>query len=286
MLKIENKFLYLVTFGGLNDTLNQIMFAYEYCLSNKRLLVINTLHSRLERDIQEYFDMENNVIYKNSLQKFIYLSKTLTKFPNFDLDGLSISFDFKQKKILYNNQIFNVDLKTKYCENIIVYGNQGLSGLKTKNFFELFNIKKDIIDTLKKRHESLPKNYISVHIRNTDYKSNVPDFVEKYKSIFKNKNIFLATDNKDSQNYFIRNTQANIFTFTNLPEYDVNVANGIHKCKTINKDQVNKDSIIDLILLSLGNKIYVSCEKSGFSKNAISMQKSMKYKKRILSQLK
>lgn len=279
--------MYLITFGGLNDTINQIMFCYKYCVKNKRILVINTTQSRLETPIQNYFYMNSFFVYQNSLENFLKLSSRLTKFPNKELSNLKISHDTKRKKTLFNDEIHNFDFNKKYKENIIVYANRGISGLNTKVFFELFDMKEEIIQKIKERYKKLPKNYISVHIRNTDYKSNVPLFVETYKYFLKDKNIFLASDNKDSVNFFKKNIKAKIFTFTDLPEFNDITANGIHKFKTDEnkKKEINQDSIADLIILSLGEKIYVSCKNSGFSKNAIEMQKDIIFRKNILKKI-
>lgn len=287
MLKIISNYVYLVTFGGLNDTINQIIFCYKYCVKNKRILVVNTTQSRLEVPIQNYFDMNHVFIYQNPLENFLKLSNKLTKLPNKELSSLKISYDIKRKKTLFNNEIHNFDLNKKYEENIIVYANRSINGLNTKVFFELFDMKKEIIQKIKERYDELPKNYISVHIRNTDYKSNVPLFVETHKCFLKDKNIFLASDNKDSVNFFKNNIKAKIFTFTELPEFNDITANGIHKLKTDEnkKNEINKDSIADLVILSLGEKIYVSCEHSGFSKNAIEMQKDIIFKKNILNKI-
>lgn len=277
--------MYLITFGGLNDTINQIMHAFNYCKKYKRLLVVNSTQSRLEMPIQNYFDMQNNNLYYKSLDEFLLFSEKLTKFPNINLNQLKIFYDIEEKKTLLNNKLYDLNLKKRYEEDIFIYANKRMNGTKTKDFFILFNMKKEIINIIKERYKKLPKDYISVHIRNTDYKSNVPLFVEKNKMFFKDKNIFLATDNKDSKNYFINEVQANIFTFTDLPEYNSDVANGIHKFKTEKKDEINKDSISDLVLLSLGKEIFTSSENSGFSKNAIIMQNNLQCKQKILSQI-
>lgn len=277
--------MYLITFGGLNDTINQIMHAYNYCKKNNRILVINTLKSRLESEIQNYFFMKDPIIYQNSLSDFQSLSKNFDRFPNLDLSSLKLDFESDTKNTTYNDKFYNINLEKKYSERIICYGNKKHTGLKTKDFFLLFEMKQNITCLLNKRYNFLPKNYISVHIRNTDYKSDVPKFVTKYEHIFKHKNIFLACDNKLSRDYFIKHIDANIFTFTELPEYNQQTAHGIHKFKTSKKVKINIESIIDLILLSLGEKIYASCEHSGFSKNAIRMQQDEKFKQIILQRI-
>ena len=287
MLKISSNYMYVITFGGLNDTINQIMLCYKYCVKNKRILVVNTTQSRLEMPIQNYFDMNRVFIYQSPLEEFLKLSSKLTKFPNKELSNLKISYDTKRKKTLFNNEIHNFDLNKKYKENIIVYANQSINGLNTKVFFELFDMKEEIIQKIKERYDKLPEKYISVHIRNTDYKSDVPLFIKTHKYFLKNKNIFLASDNKDSVIFFKNNIEAKIFTFTDLPEFNDNKANGIHKFKTDEnkKNEINKDSIADLVILSLGEKIYVSCKHSGFSKNAIEMQKDIIFRKNILKKI-
>lgn len=283
MLKIE-KYLYLIAFGGLNDTINQIMFGYNHCIQYKRILVVDTKHSRQEKDIQNYFDIKNKIIFQYNKELFIKHSKSLSIYPNCDISLLEFNYSHELGNMLHKGIFFNIDLNRK--EDVLIYGNCRLTGKDTNKFFKIFPMKQNVIYPLKKRFSILPIKYTSVHIRNTDYKSDIPEFINKYKKKLDGKDIFLASDNTESIDEFKKQINGNVYTFSNIPKYINDPKIGIHKYKVDNKEDLNVDSIIDLILLALGEEIFCSCPHSGYSINATTMNADYELKENILNQLK
>lgn len=289
----NKKYLYLITFGGLNDTINQIMFGYKYCLESKRILVVDTKHSRQERDIQDYFDLKNKIIFQGGNSEFAQAAKSMSVYPQYEIDSLKFKCNATENEdynILASD--IKIDLTIERKEEVLIYGNP--KGDNASNeFFKFFPMKENIKQPLQKRYNSLPSGYISVHIRNTDYQSNVSEFIDLHKHIFEGKNIFLASDNTESIAEFKNKINAKIYTFSNIPKY-VNDLDGrfrfhpefaIHKCKVDNKEELNIDSIVDLVLLSLGENVYCSCPHSGYSSNAKIMNADNEFKKNVLSQI-
>jgi len=287
MIMIDNKkYLYLITFGGLNDTINQIMLGYKYCIPAKRNLVIDTTHSRQERDIQNYFYLKNKIIFQNSKSYFAKHAKLMQIYPPCNLDSLKFTYDATAGNMVSNGTSFAIDLKDDRKEDILVFGDCRLNGRETNEFFKLFPMKENVKIPLQKRYNSLPPDYISVHIRNTDYQSDVSTFIEKNKDNFAKKSIFLASDNTKSIAEFKNKIDANIYTFSNIPTYINDPELGIHKYKVDNKEELNIESIVDLVILSLGKEIFRSCPYSGYSNNAIVMNADNEFKNNVLSQLK
>jgi len=287
------KLVYCITFGGLSDNINQILAAYDYCKKYNRKLVINTVHfSRINDRIQNYFEMNDSVFYKVNLDAFFAMTKKMNIFPNIEsIDNLDFLWNPTTKHMVLRDSkkelIFNQE--KNYKEDLLVVANCRVTVKNNTNdvktFFKKYSPNKEILKILKKRYENLPKDYISVHIRNTDYKSDVDNFIKINKENFKNKNIFLASDNTESIAEFKEKTSANVFAFSNIPIFDKNFKGGIHKYNVDNKQELNTDSIIDLILLSLGNYFYFSCPFSGYSLAAKDMNEDKEYKKIILSKI-
>ena len=269
MLKISQKFVYCVAFGGLNDVINQIMYCLNFCKKHTRFLMIDTSRSRLHDDINNYFYLKHQNISCLNISDFFSRVKSLSVSPSVDIQF------FESKEIR---------LKDNSTEDVLIFADYRFTAVETKQFLTLFRLKEELLLTLKERHRSLPEDYISVHIRNTDYSSNVEKFIKDHLNIFKGKNIFLSSDNKESIEQF-KKIDANVFTFANIPEYNETTSGGIHKFFATNRYELNCDAILDLILLSLGQKFYFSCEKSGFSKNAMAMNQDKKFKNMFIELL-
>lgn len=264
MLKIPKRFLYCVAFGGLNDVLNQTMRCHNYCKKHSRKLILNTINSRLRDNLDNYFIIKN---IDSTVLPFIYNNAI----QNMTLEG--------------SNKTFVYDENINYKSTGLVSANCRINGTLSKDFFVNFPLRKEILEILKSRYHYLPKEYIAVHIRNTDYRSNIDQFITTYVNRFQGKNIFLSSDNSESIEEFKHRVDANIITFSNIPKLnDDQKFIGLHKIDSINKYELNRDSILDLLLLSLGTEIYCSCPKSGFSKNAKTMNDPI-FKEFLLKQL-
>ena len=123
----------------------------------------------------------------------------------------------------------------------------------------------------------LPKDYISVHVRNTDYKSDYKSFYQINKKNFENKNIFFATDDFEALEFFqncSKKDNFKLFHFANIPKIK---CHAMHiNNKNLKPKEILHDCIADFFLLCLGSLYYYSCDKSGFS---INIQKFRIYNK-------
>lgn len=269
MLKI-NKILCCFAFGGLNDVMCQTMKAYDYCVKHKRKLLLDTMQSRLERDIADYFDLESSVFLKNF------------KSPK-------IIFQYTSSGIRSTEGYFyKVDYNKKYNDFLLINANNNETCDSANLFFKKFRMKSFLLDVIRERLARLPGDYISVHVRNTDYSSDVYSFLKNNKHNFIRKNIFLASDNTETL-FFLRKQfeiyGSTVFSFSNIPKFDSSFEGGIHKYKVKDKDSLNIDAISDLVLLSLGKKYYFAPSKSWYSLSAKKMHEDKDFNKKISQQL-
>lgn len=269
MAPTPRKFVYCVAFGGLNDVINQTMLGYDFCQKHGRLLVLNTRLSRLADDLGNYFHLTSPILSHMPLQDFFSQAKLLSVKPVENLEAPTSR---------------EIALEQNSDHDILISANHKYSATKTKRFLTLFELRANLLTTLRQRYQQLPPDYIAVHIRNTDYASDVPQFIKHNQKNFEGRNIFLASDNRNSIEQF-KQINACVFTFSNIPEYNAITAGGIHKYPATNKYELNCDSIFDLILLSLGQKLYVSCFRSGFSQNALAMHKDADFQKLFRNKL-
>jgi len=264
--------------GGLNDIFGFVTMCLKYAIRFNRILVIDTRKSLHFKDnFFKYFDINNankhiytsniDTLY-NSIQKCtLFAANTITTTPR---NKQHINYnDFDP----FKHNIRIIDLNTDYPEDVILYGSNNAN--LTKDiiyFFKNFNLTPMVLNKLKTRINTMPNKYISVHIRNTDYKSNVILFIKNNYSQLKNKHIFLATDDKNSIELFKTHfTPSHIYTFFQFPKsnkkYYNRAGSGIH-FNIRNNDEhkiFNIDTLIDIILLANSTKYLYSCEQSGFS---------------------
>jgi hypothetical protein len=114
-------------------------------------------------------------------------------------------------------------------------------------------------------------SYISLHIRNTDYSSDVSSFLKKIKL---SNEIFVASDNASTIDVCKATFGQRVYSFSSIPQG--NEGQNIHidlRTESNNKD-LNIDSIVDLLLLASGSELYVSLEKSGYSQLALLLHKN------------
>jgi len=158
-------------------------------------------------------------------------------------------------------------LKNDYEEQFLFFSTvQG--GSNIVKLLKISNIELSLKDKIRNRYLSLPENFISIHIRNTDYTSNFKKFFENHLNDFKNKNIFLATDDYKVVHFFKEIFKEKLFHFSNIPSIIVKKGRGFHYDNIVIPSSIMiEDCISDFLLCCLGSKYYYSCEKSGFSKN-------------------
>jgi hypothetical protein len=190
---------YLICFpqAGINDMLSRITDCYNYCVKYNRILVIDSSHNWFEEDIRDYINFNSPIIYKGELNElYDKLNKETTYPPEFK-GILNNRFNFKwtsPEYYMYNNKCIDNKLSCDYTEIVRIYVACGDSTPIKINLLKISSFTNIVLDIFRERYNKLPKDYISVHIRNTDKLSNVDDFLNKYKEEIIGKSIFLATD--------------------------------------------------------------------------------------------
>jgi len=230
----------------------------------------------MKDDIQNYFTLKSPVFKNPSLinelltRDSIYPPKMKDKKRE---DMKRVQFNNKNKLpwssyCEFDNTDLSISLKMDYSQNIIVYSDCG-GGDEFVNFLRISEATPIVKDVFLKRRQQLPDNYISVHIRNTDYKSDVNAFIEKYADVFLVHPIFLASDHKETIDLF-KQKFPNVYSFANIQSIQ---GGNLHEGKAGERtgqqiQEFNIDCIVDILLLASGSTIYFSSQQSGFSKTA------------------
>lgn len=256
-------YLYAQPHGGFNDMLVQIQLCINYCHRFSRILLLDTYHSVCYKELNfsDYFKIKTPV-------KIIYdhdeILKIITDNPSFKIypnclqdimqDIVMGNFIIKYPYIDTNNIKLTL-IPNIMKEHIIVYASCG--GGNGTQLFSKLTINDEIIEYCKLKYFNMPKPYISLQIRNTDYKCNYKILYDQNINLF-NKHIYIATDDKLALEYF-KSKNINVYNFCTFPE---NKYGTLHYSK-INTDTKIKDLLVDLLIVSMSDNL-ISNSKGGF----------------------
>lgn len=279
--------------GGINDMFTRIVLSCEYALKTNRFLMIDTYTTEFNSAFFHYFNPKITNYKDFRLINLEYINQIST-YPNFiqgrvnsyvaehECDGSRFYRDTLTKEVM------KVDLSLNYPEDLLVYHACG-GGVHSARFFDYFTLKNKLINQLAKRLKSIDGEFIGIHIRNTDIKTEYFDEMFTILSLSAGTKIFISTDSLTSKLQV--EAAANlygckVFSFTKkLSKNDL----PIHRNVSLNENDVksrNVDAILDLLTLVLASKLYYFKTKnghiSGFSRLAENLSNSP-FKIRLLS---
>jgi hypothetical protein len=248
----------------------------EYSIQYNRILIIDCRTSLHFNDsFHNYFLTKCENVYKDNLDVLYDKIQYFSFFPE------NIKNNFRQLSAFTFIEV--IDFNKDYIEDVLVYTSNRIVENKIIDFFNLFTLHNDILKILNERRIKIPKKYISVHVRNTDYKSNVELFLNKNDDFLKNNNIFISSDDINTINIF-KEKYNNVYNFSNIIDIK-NKGQGLHFLKRNEEDHklFNIDTIVDFLLLANGDEFIFSCKHSGFSKSAFVLFDNKKILQKILT---
>jgi hypothetical protein len=275
----NQKFVLCIPAGGINDMITQIKYCLDYCEVSGRVCIIDTKRVfEFENDIFEFFDISHRQLSAVSLPEFYhYISNTpgVSIFPPiiardilFNLNT-AIKWDKFQKCLTFNGIPTKLDLTRDNIESVLIHYNVG-GGICASWFLTNFRPKPIILNELKRRVSVLGETYLGIHIRNTDYKSDVSGFLFKHDTILRDAPIvFLATDDPLTLLNIRKIYGEKIKSFSNL--FTTSPGHAQHYIRGKPPSFVI-DAFCDLILLGLSTTFIHSASPSGYSKNARALQ--------------
>ena len=265
-----SKYVYFEPQGGLNDTLSNITRCLEYCIKNKRILLVNGMKSTYQINFSDYFDMvsNENIIFDTEIIKKICSNTSYSIYPNELQDKMNdilenqiiFSYGKNNNKTVYryNNMILELFNK-EVSEDIIIFTCCGNGDGYT--LFKQLTFKKSILDICNERYNRLNKPYLGIQIRNTDYTCDYIQFFIDNETLIKSySEIYIATDDINVLQFF-REKGLEIKNFTTFPT---------HKYPALHYSNFNPhiifiDMICDIYIMSLSDKL-ISPSKGGFIK--------------------
>jgi hypothetical protein len=184
------------------------------------------------------------------------------------LSDLEHSYTNRTYYISGTNTSLAIELSHAYEEDVVIYSNCGSA--KSAKYLNLIlpvmRFKDIVLASFIKRYLELPQDYVSIHIRNTDIKSNIDEFLKANSKNLKDKKIYLATDDRLTIEKLKKVYKENIYNFANIPNNDGK--NIHHNHGSIPQTDFIIDCFVDVLLLAAASEYYYSNERSGYSKFA------------------
>jgi len=296
------KFLLVRPQGGLNDMLCQLEKCCRYAEQAGRHVIVDTNYKH-----SNYFNDDFGK-YFSSTQRKLFLSledagediEAMSVFPGV-LSGRVNSYTTDEKvprepfvDSLSKDEI-SFDFSKRYPEQLIVHHQLGGGDLSLLSLLRL-RLREDIKFELEKRLIEIGGDYMAVHVRHTDYRSDYSKILATLVARAP-KRIFVATDNQSVVDTFkdsLKNTR--VFTFASSLSED---GDPIHVTSEMGNDEVfvrNRDAILDLLMLAFacdlrlskvsewrGQEYLPQSSYSGFSMLAHNLRMSKPVLKHLLS---
>lgn len=186
--------------GGLNDVLCQIEKCWRYAEKHRRILVIDTRDSGLMGSFFEYFSVkESSVPVRDffSLNEIgaINQEKCLPKFCSGRLDSLDANFLNPEKNYVdrASNESITFDFEVDHAETVLVHEQSGGGTLSFACLNRIF-LAEPVCRQVSSVIERLPRTYLAIHVRNTDYQSNYKYYFSKLEKRFIGKSVLVCSD--------------------------------------------------------------------------------------------
>lgn len=271
-LRDKKKYVICMPMGGLCDMMGNIRKCIEYCEKHNRTLILDTSKSTHAKDgIEKYLKIDSPVLFHGNIQKKYEALKGRSFYPP------ELANTFLTMRAIHTKEKSYIDTKTevttyfdfskRYVEDVLLYRKSG-GGIEGIYLLPLCRLTPLVKQIYTKRRSLLPEEYISVHVRNTDYKSNVNGFIKKHSKVFEANPIFLATDDYDTIQKFKQLYGSQVKSFAQIKPLDG--AEAHHKKDMTPKENrtLTIDAIVDLLLLAGGTTVYASSKESGYSRVA------------------
>jgi hypothetical protein len=189
--------------GGFNDTLCGLWRCAEYARKFGRLLIIDTYFSGLMTDFGDFFEVDlADIRVELAPQPEILLAYLDAKSVRWPRDAEIPAHDFLVREEYLNALkklepiIQKFSTSRAYSERLLIHHASG-GGISSHNILTKLRVNEDIRGQLRDFAETLPPNYIGVHIRNSDYKTEYRAFLRSIarRNRADNRFIYVGTDN-------------------------------------------------------------------------------------------
>lgn len=250
--------------------LRQLSICADYCLRQGRVLVIDTESTHVfSAPFRDYFSLAiKRLTVRLDAAEFLKYAEAnrLSIYPpsgklRYGTDRPDYESDARNYCLNGVQQTF--DFKREYAEDILLHHQCG-GGQPSDRLVRGIRLSPWLAGCFQQRWSALPKPYVGIHIRDTDKKSSSEEVLPVIQRC--RRAVFLATDSVAAQQRARQLRSTGLF-MSEIPDYG-----GLpihHQPVTPDEKRLgNATAVIDLLILSLAETVYVSTTGSGYSKLA------------------
>jgi hypothetical protein len=247
--------------GGLNDILCQIERACRYAERFARTVVVDTdyLHTEYVRDaFSRYFVSEQARLVLDPGEIRARLDD-LDVFPDFlagRVNRYRARYDHNVKNFVdeETGRAISFDFDTDYPQPLLVHHACG-GGVLSIGALSRMRLSENLASLLRERLAAIGRDYVALHIRNTDYRTEYEEWLAENRSKLAGP-VFVATDNRATVARCRSILGAErIHSFAKLEAEGEEPLHPIADRKDAYRR--NCDAILDLLMLALAKQLYV-----------------------------
>ena len=278
---LADRVLLCVPRGGLNDTLCQIEKCWRYAAQFDRQLIIDTRRSGLMGQFSDYFSiLEKDTQVLNTLEHHhLTLLGARDCFPT-ELRGRLTTYTTTptqgEAKTTYcdreSGAPVTFDFSADYPQDVLIHEQSGGGELSFSLLSKLV-LADGVLPTIHERLSALPRDYLGVHIRNTDLKTDYETFFREIYPSTIEKTVLVCSDDPNVITCARRLLDRSEVITTGGVQISLNALNGLplHRSIKLLSDRDKRaqtlNLLVDLIALGLAKDVLTTkcSNKDGYS---------------------
>lgn len=292
----EGRYLLCRPRGGMNDALCQIERCWRYAEHYARTLIVDSRNSFFVGKLNDVFQLPDHV----TNVFFDPPWDVLAPFNDVEcqpkdvagvLDSYETLYSYDLKKFIHavTGNPITFDFEAEHSERLLIH-EQGGGGHRSFSFFERVKLGNSLagrLQMLLKEANLWNTSYVAIHIRNTDYQTDFFPYFETIKDEIGEKDLLVCSDDASA----IESTKA-FFSGANVIQLsDIPPTGGLplHNGKAFQDKQKRErfveQAIVDLIALSLSERLYFTRVTAGVYSGFSLMAKYLNENKSVIKRL-
>ncbi len=263
---MRNKYLLCIPRGGFNDTLCEIEKCWRYAEENQRILLIDTRKSGLHDDFWRYFSTDSiQVQFEADYQ----LLNGLTSFPlevQGRLDSYLSVYDQEATNFVEQGtrRKLTFDLAASHAEDVLIHEQCWAGEFLSTACLGRLKLRPEIQTYITSQIElTRLSNYVGIHVRNTDYKTDYKSLIDQVAGHFKGRDVLICSD--DFQVFEYAKTVLIESRLVRLSNFADNAGQPLHEKPCNDQYQTNIEMLADLMALANAST-YICTTISGTAK--------------------
>ena len=266
----------------MNDTFNQIEKSWQYAEHHSRTLALDTTMSGLNCEFSDLFEIHDEYktieIFTDS-QDLLQSTKDLTTAPK----GLTRRSKLFREEIAWidgadrlreTGEKVAADLDYSYDEERVINICRG-GGADSAKLLQKLRVTKSVSDHILAQIAHLPHDYVALHIRNTDVKSNYKKFLSGAYKMLSGHNVLICSDDHQAIEFAQEFLDESRILTTNVARSQDGspLHAGVEARKRGKAGAV--DALVDLAALARSQKIYFPKVSVGLGRGPYQKSKNL-----------